>query len=79
MNEHVDAWPFRDPVDAHDVPDYYDIIKDPMGKALIFTCTLHFNPCQYCLGFFVNCCVDFFFFNGNANLLEANQHRRLVV
>ncbi|KAJ8632777.1 hypothetical protein MRB53_026113 [Persea americana] len=30
MNEHVDAWPFRDPVDAHDVPDYYDIIKDPM-------------------------------------------------
>ncbi len=32
MNDHVDAWPFKDPVDARDVPDYYDIIKDPMGK-----------------------------------------------
>lgn len=31
MNEHPDAWPFREPVDARDVPDYYDIIKDPMG------------------------------------------------
>ncbi|KAK8933435.1 Histone acetyltransferase GCN5 [Platanthera zijinensis] len=30
MNEHPDAWPFKDPVDARDVPDYYDIIKDPM-------------------------------------------------
>ncbi|XP_072990109.1 histone acetyltransferase GCN5-like [Typha latifolia] len=30
MNEHPDAWPFREPVDARDVPDYYDIIKDPM-------------------------------------------------
>lgn len=30
MNEHVDAWPFKEPVDRRDVPDYYDIIKDPM-------------------------------------------------
>ncbi|KAB5568318.1 hypothetical protein DKX38_002111 [Salix brachista] len=30
MHEHVDAWPFKEPVDACDVPDYYDIIKDPM-------------------------------------------------
>ncbi|XP_052185154.1 histone acetyltransferase GCN5 [Diospyros lotus] len=30
MHDHVDAWPFKDPVDARDVPDYYDIIKDPM-------------------------------------------------
>ncbi|XVE73030.1 hypothetical protein DITRI_Ditri11bG0085300 [Diplodiscus trichospermus] len=30
MHEHVDAWPFKEPVDARDVPDYYDIIKDPM-------------------------------------------------
>ncbi|OMO78410.1 hypothetical protein CCACVL1_14432 [Corchorus capsularis] len=31
MHDHVDAWPFKEPVDARDVPDYYDIIKDPMG------------------------------------------------
>ncbi|KAL4604695.1 hypothetical protein ACB092_10G208500 [Castanea dentata] len=30
LNDHVDAWPFKEPVDARDVPDYYDIIKDPM-------------------------------------------------
>ncbi|ONK60597.1 uncharacterized protein A4U43_C08F20300 [Asparagus officinalis] len=30
MSEHPDAWPFREPVDARDVPDYYDVIKDPM-------------------------------------------------
>ncbi|KAG6718986.1 hypothetical protein I3843_04G170000 [Carya illinoinensis] len=30
MHDHVDAWPFKDPVDARDVPDYYEIIKDPM-------------------------------------------------
>ena len=26
------AWPFIDPVDPAEVPDYYDVIKDPMGK-----------------------------------------------
>jgi histone acetyltransferase len=31
MNEHPDAWPFKEPVDSRDVPDYYDIIKDPIG------------------------------------------------
>ncbi|GAU33232.1 hypothetical protein TSUD_333550 [Trifolium subterraneum] len=32
MLDHADAWPFKEPVDARDVPDYYEIIKDPMGK-----------------------------------------------
>ena len=36
LNDHVDAWPFKEPVDARDVPDYYDIIKDPMGKNYCF-------------------------------------------
>ncbi|KAL8513701.1 hypothetical protein ACS0TY_012986 [Phlomoides rotata] len=31
MHDHPDAWPFKEPVDARDVPDYYEIIKDPMG------------------------------------------------
>ncbi|XP_074316784.1 histone acetyltransferase GCN5 isoform X2 [Silene latifolia] len=30
MHEHPDAWPFKEPVDARDVPDYYDIIKNPI-------------------------------------------------
>ncbi|KAL8224924.1 hypothetical protein R6Q57_017481 [Mikania cordata] len=30
MLDHADAWPFKDPVDVRDVPDYYDIIRDPM-------------------------------------------------
>ncbi|KAM7496029.1 hypothetical protein LguiA_020443 [Lonicera macranthoides] len=30
MQDHPDAWPFKDPVDAREVPDYYDIIRDPM-------------------------------------------------
>ncbi|KAL2510753.1 Histone acetyltransferase GCN5 [Abeliophyllum distichum] len=30
MHDHPDAWPFKEPVDARDVPDYYDIVKNPM-------------------------------------------------
>ncbi|GMH27969.1 hypothetical protein Nepgr_029812 [Nepenthes gracilis] len=30
MHDHPDGWPFKEPVDAREVPDYYDIIKDPM-------------------------------------------------
>ena len=27
LNAHEDSWPFREPVDAEDVPDYLDVIK----------------------------------------------------
>lgn len=27
LNAHEDSWPFREPVDPEDVPDYYDVIK----------------------------------------------------
>lgn len=42
MHDHPDAWPFKEPVDARDVPDYYDIIKDPMGIFLIYL-SWHWN------------------------------------
>lgn len=28
--EHENSWPFRKPVDQKKVPDYYDVIKNPM-------------------------------------------------
>lgn len=28
------AWPFLEPVDPNDAPDYYGVIKEPMGKYL---------------------------------------------
>jgi len=28
------AWPFLEPVDPNDAPDYYGVIKEPMGKCL---------------------------------------------
>jgi histone acetyltransferase len=30
IKNHESAWPFQDPVNPEDVPDYYDIIKEPM-------------------------------------------------
>ena len=31
MRKHKSSWPFLEPVNKEDVPDYYDIIKDPIG------------------------------------------------
>ncbi|KAH9329189.1 hypothetical protein KI387_001297, partial [Taxus chinensis] len=36
MSRHKYAEPFKEPVDAHDVPDYYDIIKDPIDLKTIW-------------------------------------------
>ncbi|XP_077589921.1 nucleosome-remodeling factor subunit BPTF [Stigmatopora nigra] len=30
LQSHKMAWPFLEPVDAHDAPDYYRVIKEPM-------------------------------------------------
>ena len=29
------AWPFLEPVSADEVPDYHEVITDPIGKANI--------------------------------------------
>lgn len=34
QQSHKSAWPFIDPVDANEVPDYYNVIKEPMGENL---------------------------------------------
>lgn len=41
------AWPFRYPVDSRDVPDYYQIIKNPCGEHCapsLLRCILSFRP-----------------------------------
>jgi histone acetyltransferase len=32
MRKHKSSWPFIEPVNKEDVPDYYDIIQDPIGR-----------------------------------------------
>jgi len=39
---HSSAWPFLEPVKKSEVPDYYDVIKSPMGKNDI----LNTNVCR---------------------------------
>lgn len=34
LQNYVHVWPFLEPVSIEDVTDYYDIIKDPMGKLI---------------------------------------------
>lgn len=33
MQNYTHAWPFLEPVKVEDVADYYQIIKEPMGKS----------------------------------------------
>lgn len=47
MHDHADAWPFKDPVDVRDVPDYYDIIRDPMGNCYFIQYTHFFFVKKY--------------------------------
>lgn len=31
MRKHKASWPFLDPVNKEDVPDYFDVISNPVG------------------------------------------------
>ncbi len=35
IKDHKSAWPFKNPVKREEVPDYYDIIKDPIDLGVI--------------------------------------------
>ena len=37
LQSHKSSWPFREPVSARDVPDYYRVIKEPMDLRMIDT------------------------------------------
>lgn len=43
---HKSAWPFMEPVDPEEAPDYYKVIKEPMGKFQIYLFNVYFlrNP-----------------------------------
>ena len=35
VGSHPDAWPFVDAINPEEVPDYYDVVKDPLYLELI--------------------------------------------
>lgn len=46
------GWPFVEPVSELDAPDYYDIIKEPVGKILVsFLCYIIKEPVDKILMF----------------------------
>lgn len=41
LQAHKMAWPFLEPVDTNDAPDYYRVIKEPMGEWRMCRNTVH--------------------------------------
>ena len=37
LQSHTLAFAFQKPVNAEEVPDYYDVIKEPMGTAFLIS------------------------------------------
>jgi hypothetical protein len=58
IKDHPASWPFLEPVDV-DVPNYYNTIKDPIGKEILFL---------FCFILFVIVFLLFFFFCLFSNL-----------
>ena len=38
LKEHSLSWPFREPVNLDEVPDYLEFIKNPMGACHTLSC-----------------------------------------
>lgn len=80
MHDHVDSWPFKEPVDVRDVPDYYDIIRDPMGKLINaisvffkFNSFLLYKKIWKCL-YFCNKFFDFIDLKTMTRRVESEQY-----
>uniref|UniRef100_W8AHS8 Nucleosome-remodeling factor subunit NURF301 n=1 Tax=Ceratitis capitata TaxID=7213 RepID=W8AHS8_CERCA len=39
IQAHKSAWPFMEPVDPEEAPDYYKVIKEPMGRCKMIFCS----------------------------------------
>lgn len=39
LQAHKSAWPFMEPVDPEEAPDYYKVIKEPMGRCKMIFCS----------------------------------------
>lgn len=44
LQSHKSAWPFMEAVDHNEAPDYYILIKDPMGTYYRNSRSLHCSP-----------------------------------
>ena len=51
LKAHSAAWPFLQPVNAQEVPDYYDVITHPMGTFPACTEPTLRLICSYCADF----------------------------
>ena len=67
LQQHPLSWAFLQPVNAEEVPDYYEVIKEPMGTHL--PC-----PCGTTRNFAHVNCLDF---STMEHRLETNQYSNL--
>lgn len=44
LQGHPVAWAFLQPVNADEVPDYHDVIKEPMGAHIIYFLRIRLQP-----------------------------------
>ena len=45
VQTHKMSWPFLEPVDPAEVPDYYTVVKEPMGDYIIPNLILKLTVC----------------------------------
>lgn len=41
LQTHPDAWPFMEPVKKSEAPDYYEIIRFPIGQFVLIISTIY--------------------------------------